>query len=240
MSHRGLSQLLGKLYQTGTVNPPLPSHQSELESRLVANFEARRSGSGNWFSLLNPWNRSTRIAMIGLAMFILGLGACTTSTTTEFEMGQKITVNLAPQTPTDIATINTQVKDLLATHPAINQSSTSYNVSPDGTVSFNILAWASGLNETQLVASLRSEISELANANITSESLTGTIKETLAEKFKRQVFRLEITGTTEEEIRAQIITQLAAQGSVEGSSVEVNISNGQTEINITVEEELED
>ena len=40
--------------------------------------------------LLNPYNRIGRLAMAGLALMILGIGACSTSTTTEVEMGQEV------------------------------------------------------------------------------------------------------------------------------------------------------
>ncbi len=240
MSHRGLNRILGKLYQTGSVNPPRTAHQDELEHRLRAKFQAQHTHNRNWYQLFNPWNRTARFAMIGLAMFMLGLGACTTSTITEVEMGQRVIIDIAPEPLADIVAVNEEMKAFFATRPDIDQTSTSYNTGPNGATTFYILVWGSNLNETQLQASLRSEITALSQAHITTEPLTGTVKETLASKFKRQVFKFEINGTTEEEIRSQILTQLAAQGNLEGTEVDVKFNNGQTEINITVEEELED
>jgi hypothetical protein len=59
--------------------------------------------------------------------------------------------------------------------------------------------------------------------------------------MKRQVFQMEVDGATEEEIRAQILAQLAEQGVAEGDAVvEVRMEDGQTEIKVQIEQEVED
>ncbi len=66
------------------------------------------------------------------------------------------------------------------------------------------------------------------------------VTESYADRFKRDVFNLEIDGNTEEEIRAQIMAQLTEQGVAEGAVVDILMDDGQTEITITVEEDVEE
>ena len=59
--------------------------------------------------------------------------------------------------------------------------------------------------------------------------------------MKREIFQMEVDGATEEEIRAQILEQLAEQGVADGDAVvDVQMKDGQTEIKVQVTKEVED
>jgi len=108
-------------------------------------------------------------------------------------------------------------------------------------MTLEVMAWGQDLDGDALVAELRRQVPELQEADISFESLTGTIEESFASKLKREIFQLEVDGATEEEIRAQILEQLAAQGVAEGDAqVEVIQQDGMTEIKVQVTKEVED
>ena len=188
--------------------------------------------------LLNPYNRIGRLAMAGLALMILGIGACSTSTTTEVEMGQEVKISLADKA-VSVPEIDSQLKDFFATVPGIDNLNMNVCMEKDGPVVLDLTIWGSDLSGEQLVADLRREVPALADAVITAEALTGTIEESFVDKWKRDVFQMEIDGATEEEIRAQILEQLAAQGA-DDAEVEVLMENGMTEIKVMITEEVDE
>ncbi len=190
--------------------------------------------------LLNPWNRTARFALVGLAMLMLGVGACSTSTTTELAMGQKVTINLADKSFPDITAIDTDLTAFLDTYPGIERVNILLNEGTNGSAYFDIVAWGSSLVADQLVADLRRAVPALADQDIQTDLLTGTVNESYADKLKREVFQIEIDGATEEEIRAQIMAQLAEQGVAEGAVVDVQITDGKTEIIMTVDVESDE
>jgi len=240
MPDRRLNRILGELQQTGTDNPPRPAHRDELESRLLTGFRTQHPRNRRWLMLLNPWNRTARFAVVGLALLMLGLGACTTSTTTEMEMGQKVTIGIADKGAVDVATIDTQVTAFFDTHPNVETANIMINETVDGPVVFEIVAWGESLDGDQLLADLRRAVPAAPGLDLQIEALTGTVTESYAARLKRDIFNIEIDGNTEEEIRAQIMAQLAEQGVAEGAVIDVLMDDGETEITITVEEDVEE
>jgi len=191
--------------------------------------------------MLNPWNRTARFAFVGLAMIVLGVGACTTSTTTEVDMGKKMTIGFSAKTDADVISIDTGLSNFLDTMPGIENVSVSINEICDGPKTIEVMAWGQDLDGEALVAELRRQVPELEDADISFETLSGTIEESIADKLKREVFQLEVDGATEEEIRAQILAQLAEQGVAAGDAqVEVIQADGKTEIKVEVTKEVED
>ncbi len=191
--------------------------------------------------MLNPWNRAGRFALVGLALIILGVGACSTSTTTEVDLGKKMTIGFSAKADADMISIDTGLSNFLASQPGIENVSVSISETVDGPKIIEVLAWGQDLDGDDLVAELRRQVPELQDADISFETLGGTIEESLATKLKREIFQLEVDGATEEEIRVQILAQLAEQGVDEGDAVvEVQMKDGTTEIRIEVTEEVED
>jgi len=191
--------------------------------------------------MLNPWNRTARFALVGLALVMLGVGACTTSTTTEVDMGKKMTIGFSSKADVDMISIDTGLDNFLDTQPGIENVSVSISETVDGPKIIEVMAWGQDLDGDALVAELRRQVPELEDADISFETLSGTIEESFASKLKREVFQLEVDGATEEEIRAQILAQLAEQGVAEGDAqVEVIQQDGMTEIKVQVTKEVED
>jgi hypothetical protein len=191
--------------------------------------------------MLNPWNRTARFALVGLAVIMLGVGACTTSTTTEVDMGKKMSIGFSAKADVDMISIDTGLSNFLDTQPGIENVSVSISETVDGPKLIEVMAWGQDLDGDALVAELRRQVPELQDADISFETLNGTIEESFASKMKRQIFQMEVDGGTEEEIRAQILAQLAEQGVAEGDAqVEVHMENGQTEIKVQIEQEVED
>lgn len=191
--------------------------------------------------MLNPWNRTGRFALVGLALIILGVGACTTSTTTEVDMGKKMTIGFSAKVDVDMISIDTGLANFLDTMPGIENVSVSISETVDGPKLIEVVAWGQDLDGDALVAELRRQVPELQDADISFETLSGTIEESLASKLKREIFHLEVDGATEDEIRTQILAQLAEQGVAEGDAVvEVQMKDGQTKIKVQVTKEVED
>lgn len=190
--------------------------------------------------LLNPWNRTARFALVGLALMVLGLGACTTSTTTEVEMGKKMTIGFTAKAEADVISVDTGLSNFIDSNPGIENVSVSIREEAGGDTVIEVLAWGQDLDEEALAAELRRQVPELQAADISFESLSGEMEESYFEKMRREVFDLEVSGATAEEIRMEIMKQLAAQGLEDGAEVEVIHGDGQTEIKVTVEKDVED
>lgn len=231
-----LKRLHGEKAQT----TPRPDHRDELESRLLARYRDRKSRTRRWLMLLNPWNRNARFAIVGLALMVLGVGACTTPTTTEVDMGRMITISLTEKTMTDIETIDAGLTRYLDANPGIEDVSVRIMETTDGQAAIEIQAWGQHLDEEALAADMRRQIPGLQGASITFEPLTGMLEESFASHLRREIFDLEVEGATAEEIRAKIMEQLAERGLDEGAEVEVIQEDGLTEIKMTVEQEVGD
>ncbi len=241
MHDRRLNDDLGRLHEPDKANRPRPEHRSELEGRLVSQYRTAQSRKRRWLIMLNPWNRTARFALVGLALIMLGVGACTTSTTTEVDMGKKMSIGFSAKADVDMISIDTGLSNFLDTQPGIENVSVSISETVDGPKLIEVIAWGQDLDGDALVAELRRQVPELEDADISFETLSGTIEESFASKMKREVFQLEVDGATEEEIRAQILAQLAEQGVAEGDAVvDIQMKDGQTEIKVQVTKEVED
>ena len=241
MHDRRLNDDLERLHEPDTTNRPRPEHRRDLEKHLVSRYRTIQSRKRRWLVMLNPWNRVGRFALVGLALIILGVGACSTSTTTEVDMGKKMTIGFTAKADIDMISVDTSLSNFLDTQPGIENVSVSISETVGGPMTIEVMAWGQDLDGDALVAELRRQVPELEDADISFETLSGTIEESFASKLKREVFQIEVDGATEEEIRAQILAQLAEQGVAEGDAqVEVIQQDGMTEIKVEIEQEVED
>ena len=241
MRDRRLNNDLERLHEPDTLNQPGPEHRDDLERRLVSEYRTIQSRKRRWLVMLNPWNRVGRLALVGLTLIILGVGACSTSTTTEVDMGKKMTIGFSAQTDADMISVDTGLSNFLDAQPGIENVSVSITEMCGGPKTIEVMAWGQDLDGDALVAELRRQVPELKDADIAYETLSGTIEESFASKLRREVFQIEVDGATEEEIRAQILAQLAEQGVAEGDAqVEVIQQDGQTEIKVEIQQEVED
>jgi len=240
MHDRRLISQLRQLHEPSAVRRPRPEHRRELESRLVSRYRNRQHRNRRWLNMLNPWNRTARFAFVGLAMVLLSVGACSTSTTTEVDMGKKMTIGLSAKADADVMAVDTSLSNFLDTMPGIENVSVSIKRMMGGPATIEVLAWGRDLDGDALAAEMRRQIPELAEADISFENLSGTIEESYASKLKREIFQMEVDGATAEEIREQILAQLAEQGVAAGDAeVDVQMNDGQTEIKVKVTKEVD-
>ena len=241
MHDRRLNQDLERLHEPDTSNQPGCGHRDDLERRLVSEYRTIQSRKRRWLVMLNPWNRVGRIALVGVALIILGVGACSTSTTTEVDMGKKMTIGFSAQTDAEMISIDTGLSNFLDKQPGIENVSVSISEMCDGPKTIEVMAWGQDLDGDALVAELRRQVPELKEADIAFETMIGTFEESFASKMKREIFQMEVDGATAEEIRAQILAQLAEQGVAEGDAqVEVIQEDGLTEIKVEIQQDVED
>jgi len=238
MRDERLNQDLQRLH-AGRPEPELRGdHRSELAADLFSRYRKRQSRNRRWLMLLNPWTRTARLALVGLAALVLGVGACTTPTVTEVDMGKKMTIGFSAKADADVISVDTSLTNFLDAQPGIENVSVSISRQPGAPAVIEVLAWGQNLDEAALAAEMRRQIPELAEADISFETLTGTVEESFASKLRREVFQLEVDGATAEEIRAEILAQLAAEGLADGAEVEVIRADGMTEIKVKVEQEV--
>lgn len=197
--------------------------------------------------LLNPYNKTARFALVGVALLVLGVGACTTETTTQIEAGQQahIGLKLNGLEGAKSADLDQQlhlISDFIAAQPGVEELNVNVNETIDGsgdvTTDLGLLIWGEDLDTPALTAALHEEFPALADASIDFEPLHTTITENLFGRLGREVFNLETDGASAEEIRARILEQLAAQGFSGDATVEVIADGELHEVKIQLEENV--
>jgi hypothetical protein len=248
-----LTSKLGRLYKTESADP---AGKQALEADLLSRYRILYPKRRRWLMLLNPWNRIAKLALTGLALCLVVVGACTTETITEVDLGKKLQVELADQHGTEtveghfkfqymfqyrsneeFAEESKKISQLLADQPGVEDASVSISQSGDGDISLDILAWGAGLDENALMATLKTAYPELSEASVSSSDLSTTIKESLASKLGRTLFNVTVSGSDPEELRQQILEQMAAQGFTGDAQVEVQTEGDQQTITIEMDAE---
>lgn len=237
MCDNRLTRLLQIVHGRGTEATFGKDHRRLLRADLLTSYRTYYPRHRRWPMFLSPWNRCGRLAMAGVAMLALGIAACTTSTTTEVQLGQKISIGLADKTA-DLGVIDAQVQDYLAGVPGIENLNLDIRREAGGEARLVLMAWGQGLDGDQLMADLRQAVPALAEAEMQVESLSGAMQESFASHLKREIFRMEVDGGTAEEIKAQILAQLSAQGAHD-AEVDVQMEDGKTRITVKVAEDSE-
>lgn len=221
---------------------PAGGHRDRLETQLLDAYRDRYPHHRRWLMLLNPWNRAARFALAGLAVALLGVGACTTSTTTEVEMGQKVTIAMAAKADVDLPTLQTQLNDFFHAQPGLEGVNLNVQMR-DGQTTLDVMVWGQGLDGAALEAGLRDQVPALAGATVTVTPLTGTVRENLLSHLGHEYLgvELEVKGQTADEIRAQILQQLAAQGIDGDAQVQVeDLPDGRRQVKVEVRKEVAD
>jgi hypothetical protein len=222
-------------------------HRLALETDLLNRYRQIHPRDRRWLMLLNPWNKTARLAVVGLAFMLLAVGACTTETTTEIEAGQQAHIALKMTgTATDrsagLDARLREITDFIGGRTGVEELNVSVNEWVDDTgevtTDLGLMIWGEGLDAEALQAALLERFPELAGAEISFEPLSTTITESIFDRMSRQFFSIETDGASEEEIRAQILQQLAEQGFSGEAQVEVVEGDGTQEIKIILEEEM--
>jgi len=221
MRDRRVKATIRRAVTAGQAPRPSAGHRGRLETGLLEAYRDRYPRHRRYLMLLNPWNRAARLALAGLAAALLGVGACTTSTTTEVEMGQKLTITMAGQ-PGDktgvmaddsLRQLESELNRFFAARPEIEGVNFNLRGFDDRTV-FEVMAWGRDVDAASLEADLRAQVAGLSAATVDIQPLSGSVRENLLEHFGHEVLGLEmqLNGETADEIRAQIMAQMAAAG----------------------------
>lgn len=213
-----------------------------LEQDLLLRYRKIHTKRRRWLSMLNPQTRMARFAFLGLAVLMLGVAACSTETTTEVEVGQQVSINLdsAGDRFAKSADMDAQIQamvDALAAAPGVEGVNVNIEVAEPGGTTLNIQLFGDALDGDALAAQIRNDFPELADADIVVEALEGSVTETWAQRFGREFLNIEVDGSTPEEIRAQVLQNLADQGFEGDAEVIVEDEGDQRKIEIKLTEE---
>ena len=243
MHERRVKAALKRERDTTATQRPGPTHRAQLESSLLDTYRRRYPRHRRWLMLLNPWNRVARLAMVGLAVALLGVGACSTSTTTEVEMGQKLTITMGglsgDKADADLQALEGELNRFFAAQPDVE--GVTFNLrGMNGETAFDIMAWGQGLDAAALAADLRKQVPRLEGTTVDVSPLNGSVRENILSHLGHEYLglELEVSGETADEIRAQILAQMAAQGLGGDAQVQVeNLPDGRRTIKVEVTKE---
>jgi hypothetical protein len=222
MHDRRVKAAIRRAVTAGPDPRPASGHRDRLEVELLGAYRDRYPRHRRYLMLLNPWNRAARLALAGLAVALLGVGACSTSTTTEVEMGQKLTITMdglsGDKADDSLRHLEGELNDFFAARPEVEGVNFNLRGSESGTV-FEIMAWGRDVDAAALEADLLAQVPGLSATNVTIEPLSGGVRENLLQHFGHEILglELELNGETADEIRAQIIARMAAAG-IEGDA----------------------
>jgi hypothetical protein len=143
-------------------------------------------------------------------------------TSYEVGMGQKLNITLADKDAAcgDLEPAIREISGYLDGLPGVEQAGIAVRVM-GGATTIELMVWGQDLAAGDLAADLRARFPLLADAEIATEELAGTVRGSLAQAFGHAAFGLEVDAGTAEEAREQILQQLAAQGFGGDAQVEV-------------------
>lgn len=186
-----------------------------------------------------------RWATIALALLILGIGACSTPTTSELEIGQRLRLEIPASARADgslesLLSGPGSLPDALGAMPGVDEINVSVSEEAGGPSVIDALVWGEGLDGRALAEALVTSHPELADAAIEVSPLTGKLQESVAEKVGRTLFHLDIDLASEEEMREQFLTQLKEQGFEGDAVVDVQRDGETTTIDLQLRDVGED
>lgn len=241
MGDRRLNRDLEKLHQS---NIPESEHRKLLEDDLLLRYRNIHSKKKRFLNMLNPHTRFTRFAVIGLAMLLLGVTACSTQTTSEVEIGKQVSVSFDGQLTTasgeKTIDINERIQEVmhqLSGADGIEELNVNIEQDGEGNLTLSLMLFGDDIDSEMLTAMLHDSFPEMPDAEILIEILEGTIEESWAERFGREVFHFESSGGSDEEIHAQILQQIQEQGFDGDAEVIVNTEDGEQTIEIIMTED---
>ena len=214
--------------------------RAALEADLVARYRLRYPHERRWLNLLNPWTGLARFAAVGLVVLVLGAGACTTETTTEVALGQRLQVGLKVDGDPARFAGGEALVDWVRARPGTEEANVNAEMDLENEqplVALDVLVWNVDLDGAQLVADLRAAFPALVVAGVTVTNLNTTITESWADRLGRTIFRIETGGGEPEEMRRRILEQFAAQGIPGEVQVDVRGDGDRPAIKVILTEE---
>ncbi len=245
MGRDGLNRNLEKLHRNHTSGG---NHRDDLEKDLLLRYRKIHPQKKRFLTMLNPTTRIARYALVGLAVLLLGVGACSTETTTEVELGRQVSINLAGQLNVpdgqggmnktiDINQRVQQVMNQFSTADGIEEVNVNIEQNGEGDLALSLSLYGEDLDDATLTAMLRESFPEIPDEGILIEVIEGSYTESWAQRLGREVFHIESGGGTDEEIRARVLEQIAEQGFDGEVDVEVSTDDGQQTLKIMMTED---
>jgi len=110
----------------------------------------------------------------------------------------------------------------------------------NGQTVFEIMAWGQGLDAAALEADLRKQVPGLAGTTVDVSPLNGSVRENILSHLGHEYLglELEVSGETADEIRQQILAQMANAGVTGDAQVQVeDLPDGRRQIKVEVTKE---
>jgi hypothetical protein len=187
--------------------------------------------------LFNPRWRTGRLVLASTALLVLGIAACTIPTEYQAEVGKNVSIHV-PAGAGDLPAVGKMVAFLESTGLA-DEVSVSISEQSDGSADIWVMAWGQKISRDDLINRMREEYPVLGQSLFEIHELEGTVRGTYAEKLGHQVLEIEVNADTVEEIREEILQQLAEQGFVGDADVQIQIEGDETVIGIELNGEVE-
>jgi hypothetical protein len=232
MRSRSLSDILTGLHRGGA---PDPGARARLEAELLSRHRGLYPRKVGWKMMLNPQWRTGRLVLAALAVVVLGVGACSIPTSYEDQVGRTFLVHVpdAAKAPGDA-----ELLAFLKEHDLARDINVSRSVR-DGGADITMLLLRDSVSEDELIGMLQAEFPGLENALWEVDEVVGTVETSLAGALGHAIFDIEAGSADPEEIRRQILEQLAAQGLTGDAAVEIQEDDGQQTVKIEVTAESE-
>lgn len=179
-----------------------------------------------------------------LLLGLLGVAACTVPTETEVEMGQRLTYSLSPADDSyaQADALLSQVRDVttyVESYPGVENVSISVQEIDGGPLSLDLIVWGTGFEPAALERDLAGRWPALAAADLSVETLSGTVRTSLAEKMGHEFFDISVVDGTPEEMRAAILEQIFANGFQGEADVQVSRDGDLTTIGVELTQDAD-
>jgi hypothetical protein len=244
MHDRRMKATIRRGLEAADTPQPAPGHRGRLEADLLEAYRERLPRHRRFLMLLNPWNRAARLAMAGLAVALLGLGACSTSTTTEVEMGQKLTITMGglsgEKADDDLKALEGELNRFFEAQPEVEGVTFNLRGMDGQTRCSKSWPGARAWTPRHWKPTCASRCRAWRVRNVVVEPLNGSVRENILSHLGHEYLglELEVTGETAEEIRQQIMAQMATAGVTGDARVHVETSaDGHKVIKVEVEGE---
>lgn len=227
MRDRELDTMLRRVHAPAAGDDP---RRDRLRAELVAAHRRRHPRKQRWNIMTHKtWFRPV---VAGLALLVLGVAACTTPTEYDVQMGQQVTLGLDGADKAASEAMIQEVAAWLEGRDGVEGIMVGIEEIAGGPLTANMTVWGQGLDGAALQADLAVAFPALAEADVTVEALAGTVDGHLADAMGHALFGIEVSGETAEEVRLEILAQLAAEGFSGDARVEVIDEGGERRINI--------
>lgn len=232
---------LRELYRRSQGTKPLPP-DAGLEARLLARQRTLYPRKREWTMNLNPRLHPGRAVLALTLLLLVGIGACSVPSSYDVEVGQAMAIQFSRHLD-GTSPDGPELQELLGHMdgiPGVENVMVNERINQDGT-RLDIMLSGRDIDADRLAADLAERFPMLAQAEISYHPIEQTVEGPLYERLAHDLFgwefEIEVTGDTPEEIRQQILEQLAAEGFDGDADVDVIMDDeaGTVEIKMELE-----